>query len=79
MREVTVKTYDEPAIERLFHGLEYTVQGEYQWCMMWRIRVNIHCSDHQWAVILLQLDQYSIVLEEDIQRWTREHAIRLKG
>ena len=79
MREVTVKTYDDEAIENLFHGLEYTVVGEYNWCMMWRISVNIHCSDRYWNYILLQLDQYSIVLEEDIQRWTREHAIRLGG
>ena len=79
MREVTVKTYDEPAIERLFHGLEYTVVGEYHWCMMWRISVNIDCSDRRWDCILLQLDQYSVVLEEDIQRWTEAHAIRVKG
>ena len=79
MREVTVKTYDDEAIENLFHGLEYTVQGEYQWCMMWRIRVNIHCSDRRWHCILLQLDQYTIVLEEDIQRWREQHAIQLKG
>ena len=79
MREVTVKTYDDRAIENLFHGLEYTVVGEYNWCMMWRIAVNIDCSDRRWKCILLRLDQYSIVLEEDIQRWREEHAIVLGG